>query len=71
MRACVCVCVCLILVCNEVVTVVSSFGIFSLGKGKLVVLTLSVSLLPYGYLCSVSLPRGAVDWFVACDCGTS
>ena len=32
-------------------------------------LTLIVSPLSYDCLCTVSLPRGAMDWSVFCDCG--
>ena len=52
------------LVCNEVVNAISSFAIFSPGKGALVVLTLVISLLPRGCLCSVSLPCVNVGWSV-------
>ena len=50
-----------------VLDVLSSLTIFLLAKRELIALL----KLCCGFLCSVSLPHGTMDWPVACDCGIS
>ena len=53
---------------NVVVRVLSCFAIILLRAGGFPLIEI---LLSYGYLCSVSLPRGAMGWSVVFDCGIS
>ena len=54
-----------------VLSVVSSFAITLLRKGRADCFTSIVILLSFGCLCFVSLPNSTLSWSMVCDCGIS
>ena len=58
------------LVCNVVLSILSSFAVIWMRKTDLA-LYLYSTLLYCGCQSTVSVPYGAISWHVVCDCGIS
>ena len=60
---------CLSLLCCALLCVLSSFAIILKRKRVLVAFAFIVLQMSFYCKCSVTLPQGAMGWFMVCDCG--